>query len=247
MDACGVHDNEQPLRLQLACLRTYHGTSPPNVNLRLELAWATQAQPKFEGVRKRITAPSGSCSASNSMLCAVCIAQVRMHRRLHHVDMLCKVPHCTPQCPHECTDCSAYSWAIWRTVVTNAELLALFKDRYPSVFETHVVGDPATGLSKGYGFVRFADAGERDRSLQEMQGTTLHGRTLRVSVASKRPASTEAHDRAMFSPAVTQARPLQLHIARACLRCTGWLLRPCVRAARTPLGSNKELVLLGTS
>ena len=94
------------------------------------------------------------------------------------------------------------------TTVTNAELLALFKDGYPSVFETHIIGDSATGLSKGYGFVRFADEDERDRSLQEMQGTALHGRTLRVSVASKRSATTDAHERAMFSPAVTQARPL---------------------------------------
>ena len=34
------------------CLQTYHGTSPPNVNLRLDLAWAAQTQPKFEGVRQ---------------------------------------------------------------------------------------------------------------------------------------------------------------------------------------------------
>jgi RNA recognition motif. (a.k.a. RRM, RBD, or RNP domain) len=31
------------------CLRAYNGTMPPNVDLRLEMSWATDTQPKFEG------------------------------------------------------------------------------------------------------------------------------------------------------------------------------------------------------
>lgn len=48
-----------------------------------------------------------------------------------------------------------------------------------------VIVDPATGRSKGYGFVRFANESERDKSL-EMQGYTLCNRPVRVSLATAR-------------------------------------------------------------
>jgi hypothetical protein len=48
-----------------------------------------------------------------------------------------------------------------------------------------VIVDPATGRSKGYGFVRFANEAERDKSL-EMQGYTLCNRPVRVSLATAR-------------------------------------------------------------
>lgn len=31
------------------CLQAYNGTMPPNVQLRLEMSWATDVLPKFEG------------------------------------------------------------------------------------------------------------------------------------------------------------------------------------------------------
>jgi hypothetical protein len=48
-----------------------------------------------------------------------------------------------------------------------------------------VIVDPATGRSKGYGFVRFANEAERDKSL-EMQGYQLSNRPIRVSLATAR-------------------------------------------------------------
>lgn len=48
-----------------------------------------------------------------------------------------------------------------------------------------MIVDPATGRSKGYGFVRFANEAERDKSL-EMQGYTLCNRPVRVSLATAR-------------------------------------------------------------
>lgn len=48
-----------------------------------------------------------------------------------------------------------------------------------------VIVDPATGRSKGYGFVRFALEAERDKSL-EMSGYTLCNRPIRVSLATAR-------------------------------------------------------------
>lgn len=48
--------------------------------------------------------------------------------------------------------------------------------------------DPSTGLSRGYGFVRFADENDMERALLLGQnagsGLSLHGRTLRISEAS---------------------------------------------------------------
>lgn len=48
--------------------------------------------------------------------------------------------------------------------------------------------DPSTGLSRGYGFVRFADESDMQRALLLGQnagsGLSLHGRTLRISEAS---------------------------------------------------------------
>lgn len=48
-----------------------------------------------------------------------------------------------------------------------------------------MIVDPATGRSKGYGFVRFASEAERDKSL-EMQGFQLSNRPIRVSLATAR-------------------------------------------------------------
>jgi RNA recognition motif-containing protein len=48
--------------------------------------------------------------------------------------------------------------------------------------------DPSTGISRGYGFVRFADENDMHRALTLGQnpgsGLSLHGRTLRISEAS---------------------------------------------------------------
>lgn len=48
--------------------------------------------------------------------------------------------------------------------------------------------DAATSLSKGYGFVRFADEGESLRCLGEMNGMFVGSRAIRVSTAQNRSA-----------------------------------------------------------
>lgn len=60
-----------------------------------------------------------------------------------------------------------------------------FRQFYASVRSAKVITDPATGRSKGYGFVRFSNEPERDRAL-EMQGYSLSGRPIRVSLATAR-------------------------------------------------------------
>lgn len=73
--------------------------------------------------------------------------------------------------------------------VTDYVLQETFKQYYPSVRSAKVIVDPATGRSKGYGFVRFANESERDRSL-EMQGFQLSNRPIRVSLATARRSSS---------------------------------------------------------
>lgn len=46
------------------------------------------------------------------------------------------------------------------------------------------MNDPRTGLSRGYGFVRFSDAAEHQHALVEMQGCCIRGRPVRVSMAT---------------------------------------------------------------
>ncbi|KAF6261797.1 hypothetical protein COO60DRAFT_723062 [Scenedesmus sp. NREL 46B-D3] len=69
--------------------------------------------------------------------------------------------------------------------VTDFVLQEAFRVYYPSVRSAKVIVDPATSRSKGYGFVRFANEAERDKSL-EMQGYQLSNRPIRVSLATAR-------------------------------------------------------------
>ena len=48
------------------------------------------------------------------------------------------------------------------------------------------MSDAASGMSKGYGFVRFADEGESLRSLGDMNGMFVGSRAIRVSAAQSR-------------------------------------------------------------
>jgi RNA recognition motif-containing protein len=82
--------------------------------------------------------------------------------------------------------------------------MAIFQQHYPSVFEARVMTDAATGIHKGFGFVRFANQSERDRAVSEMSGQILHGRSLRVSVAEKRQQARGGFDPRFFTPGITQ-------------------------------------------
>lgn len=68
--------------------------------------------------------------------------------------------------------------------VTDHLLLTTFQSRYPSCRSAKVVTDPVTGLSRGYGFVRFSDEQEQQRSMVEMQGQFCGSRPMRISVAT---------------------------------------------------------------
>lgn len=69
--------------------------------------------------------------------------------------------------------------------VTESQLAQAFK-RYASFVSAKLVVDPASGASKGFGFVRFGDAAERDRAMEEMTGFRIGERPIRCTAATAR-------------------------------------------------------------
>ncbi|GAA5898927.1 hypothetical protein JCM6882_004032 [Rhodosporidiobolus microsporus] len=72
--------------------------------------------------------------------------------------------------------------------VGESDLMTLFTPLFPSTKSAKVMCDPSTGLSRGYGFVRFAEESDMQRALllgnNATSGLLLHGRTIRISEAS---------------------------------------------------------------
>ncbi|KAF9430394.1 hypothetical protein BGZ94_007045 [Podila epigama] len=64
---------------------------------------------------------------------------------------------------------------------------ATFQQAYGSIRSAKIMIDPNTGISRGYGFVRFGDESEQIRSLQELQGIYCGSRPMRLSVATPKP------------------------------------------------------------
>uniref|UniRef100_A0A6B2LBZ1 RRM domain-containing protein n=1 Tax=Arcella intermedia TaxID=1963864 RepID=A0A6B2LBZ1_9EUKA len=68
--------------------------------------------------------------------------------------------------------------------VSENQLQKAFTDHFPSVLGVRIVMDPATGVSRGYGFVRFASEEEGREALITMQGVFVGSRPIRVSTAT---------------------------------------------------------------
>ncbi len=69
----------------------------------------------------------------------------------------------------------------WRTDHQN------LRDAFSShghIIEAYVIVDHFTGYSRGFGFVRFAKASYAKKALENMSGSTLHGRKIRVEYAT---------------------------------------------------------------
>lgn len=82
--------------------------------------------------------------------------------------------------------------------VDDTLLYQAFSQRYPSVRAAKVVLDP-TGLSKGFGFVRFSDESEYQEALVDMQHSLLVGsKPIRVGVANPRRAVTGTGGQRVF-------------------------------------------------
>ncbi|KAF9537374.1 hypothetical protein EC957_008386 [Mortierella hygrophila] len=68
--------------------------------------------------------------------------------------------------------------------VTEFMLVTKFQERYMSCRSAKIMTDATTGISRGYGFVRFGDESEQLRALHEMQGVYCGSRPIRISMAT---------------------------------------------------------------
>ncbi|WVY99359.1 hypothetical protein V8G54_025429, partial [Vigna mungo] len=74
--------------------------------------------------------------------------------------------------------------------VTDYLLQETFRAHYHSVRGAKVITDPNTGRSKGYGFVKFSDENERNRSMSEMNGVYCSTRAMRISAATPKKSTS---------------------------------------------------------
>jgi RNA recognition motif-containing protein len=71
-------------------------------------------------------------------------------------------------------------------------LVSLFQSRFPSCKSAKIMTDPVSGMSRGYGFVRFSDEQDQHRALTEMQGVYCGNRPMRISTATPKSRTTGA-------------------------------------------------------
>lgn len=77
--------------------------------------------------------------------------------------------------------------------VTTQELTDFFSDSYP-IKNALVVLDKETKVSKGYGFVTFADVEDAQRAKEEMKGKELQGKRIAVDFAEARQREGETRE-----------------------------------------------------
>ncbi|KAG8960116.1 RRM protein [Tulasnella sp. 419] len=109
---------------------------------------------------------------------------------------------------------------------TNADLVAVFRDPtlglrsdreprfirpFTSCKSAKIMVDPVTGVSKGYGFVRFSEEVDQQRALIEMQGLYCLTRPMRISQATAK-SKAQNPQQAAQSGVVTPQQQLYSHL-----------------------------------
>ena len=69
---------------------------------------------------------------------------------------------------------------------TDREKLAATFEQFGEVVDAVVITDRDTGRSRGFGFVTFAEPGDADKAVAELDGKDLDGRTIKVNEARER-------------------------------------------------------------
>ncbi|KAI9273733.1 hypothetical protein BY458DRAFT_508058 [Sporodiniella umbellata] len=98
--------------------------------------------------------------------------------------------------------------------IGNTELFDLFR-KYGRIVSARVMSNPATGLSKGYGFVSFSKHEEAASALEEMNGQTVLSKPMAVAYHEpKKPrqekSSSSTTTSSFHSPPTTTA-PVDFH------------------------------------
>ncbi|KAF2681045.1 RNA-binding domain-containing protein [Lentithecium fluviatile CBS 122367] len=68
-------------------------------------------------------------------------------------------------------------------------LVQLFQNKFPSCKSAKIMSDPISGMSRGYGFVRFTSEEDQQKALTEMQGVYCGNRPMRISTATPKNKS----------------------------------------------------------
>ena len=69
---------------------------------------------------------------------------------------------------------------------TNEDSLKTHFGTYGEVTDAKVISDRETGRSRGFGFVTYAEADSATQALENLNGSELDGRTIRVDKATER-------------------------------------------------------------
>jgi len=69
---------------------------------------------------------------------------------------------------------------------TNDASLKEHFEQFGEVTDAKVITDRETGRSRGFGFVTFSESDSANSALQELNGSELDGRTIRVDTATER-------------------------------------------------------------
>ncbi len=98
---------------------------------------------------------------------------------------------------------------------TEEQLIQLFRNNYPSCKTAKIMTDPVTGASRCYGFVRFSNEQEQQRSISEMQGLFCGNRAMRISLATPKNQNRNAQVASLLHQqqfAQVQQQPPQVQV-----------------------------------
>lgn len=76
---------------------------------------------------------------------------------------------------------------------SEARLRSLFEP-FGTLQSCHVVMDPVTGVSKGFGFVEIPKAGAAKAAMKALNQSEVDGNKIRVKRAETKPDATDAAD-----------------------------------------------------
>lgn len=74
-------------------------------------------------------------------------------------------------------------------MATKEQLMEHFKKEFNNVVSANIITDPNTKLSKGYGFVQFNSIYDANRAIDDMHGSILRGKPIKVSQSQKKKSN----------------------------------------------------------
>jgi nucleolar protein 4 len=89
--------------------------------------------------------------------------------------------------------------------ITTERLTAHFSESFPLKHATVVV-DPVTKISRGFGFVTFADTEDAQAALEQFNNSTLDGRKIKVELAESRHRDAETEGKGKINATGVQLR-----------------------------------------